>query len=130
MLRIPLTNNKTHVRIEGNKVKLLKVGCAKLCLHRLLIEKSTIKTVTISKTATGKYYISILVEDDKQILPIIPQKFFGLYFAMHGLYVASDVDGADYPNSLWKTEKRLDKAERKLPKDKRGAVIGINKYCV
>lgn len=56
------TNNQHgSVRIEGNKVKLPKIGWVKLCLHRLLMENSTIKTVTISKTPSGKYYISILV---------------------------------------------------------------------
>ena len=72
----------------------------KLYLHHPLMEKSTIKTVTISKTPTGKYYISILVEYENQILPIRPKKFIGLDFAMHGLYIASDVDDADYPNFL------------------------------
>lgn len=57
------TNNQHgSVRIEGNKVKLPKIGWVKLCLHRPLMENSTIKTVTISKMPSGKYYISILVE--------------------------------------------------------------------
>ena len=79
------TNNQHgSVRIEGNKVRLPQIGSVKLCLHRPLMEKSTIKTVTISKTSSGKYYISILVEYENQILPIIPKKFLGLDFAMHG----------------------------------------------
>ena len=81
------TNNQNgSVGIEGSKVKLPKIGWVKLCLHRPLMENSTIKTVTISKTPSGKYYISILVEYENQILPIIPKKFLGLDFAMHGLY--------------------------------------------
>jgi len=107
-------NQKGSVRLEGNKVKLPKVGWVKLRLHRPLMENSVIKTVTISKTPSGKYYISILVEYENQILPIIPKKFLGLDFAMHGLYVASDEDDADYPNFLRKAEKRLAKAQRKL----------------
>lgn len=111
------TNNQHgSVRIEGNKVKLPKIGWVKLCLHCPLMENSTIKTVTISKTSSGKYYISILVEYENQILPIIPKNFLGLDFAMHGLYVASDEDNADYPNFLREAEKRLAKAQRKLSK--------------
>ena len=111
------TNNQHgSVRIEGNKVKLPKIGWVKLCLHRSLMENSTIKTVTISKTPSGKYYISILVEYENQILPIIPKNFLGLDFAVHGLYVASDEDNADYPNFLREAEKRLVKAQRKLSK--------------
>lgn len=116
------TNNQHgSVRIEGNKVKLPKIGWVKLCLHRPLMENSTIKTVTISKTPSGKYYISILVEYENQILPIISKNFLGLDFAMHGLYVASDEDNADYPNFLREAEKRLVKAQRKLSKRQKGS---------
>lgn len=122
MLHIYSTNNQHgSVRIEGNKVKLPKIGWVKLCLHRLLMENSTIKTVTISKTPSGKYYISILVEYENQILPIIPKNFLGLDFAMHGLYVASDEDNADYPNFLREAENRLVKAQRKLSKRQKGS---------
>ncbi|WP_231039983.1 transposase [Pectinatus cerevisiiphilus] len=114
-------NQKDSVRLEGNTVKLPKIGWVKLCLHRPLMENSTIKTVTIRKTPSGKFYISILVEYEKQILPIIPKKFLGLDFAMHGLYVASDEDDADYPNFLRKAEKRLAKAQRWLSKRQKGS---------
>ena len=125
------TNNQHgSVRIEGNKVKLPKIGWVKLCLHRLLMENSTIKTVTISKTPSGKYYISILVEYENQILPIIPKNFLGLDFAMHGLYVASDEDNADYPNFLREAENRLVKAQRKLSKRQKGSRNRDKQSCL
>ena len=96
-------NQKGSVRLEGSKVKLPKVGWVKLCLHRPLMKNSTIKTVTISRTPTGKYYISILVEYENQVLPVIPNTFLGLDFAMHGLYVASDEDDEKYPNFFAKS---------------------------
>lgn len=114
-------NQKGSVRLEGNRIRLPKVGLVKICLHRPIMENSTIKTVTVSKTPSGKYYISILVEYENQILPIIPEKFLGLDFAMNGLYVASDEDDADYPNFLRKAEKRLAKAQRRLSKRKKGS---------
>ncbi|WP_196595196.1 RNA-guided endonuclease TnpB family protein [Pectinatus frisingensis] len=114
-------NQKGSVRVEENKVKLPKIGWVKLCLHRPLMENGIIKTVTISKTPSGKFYISILVEYENQILPIIPKRFLGLDFAMHGLYVASDEDDADYPNFLRRAEKRLAKAQRKLSKRRKGS---------
>lgn len=117
-------NKKTQqcsIRIEGNKIRLPKVGMVKLVMHRPLMENSTIKTVTISKTPTGKYYISILVEYENQILPVIPEKFVGLDFAMNGLYVASDEDDANYPHFLRKAGKRLAKAQRKLSKRQKGS---------
>ena len=114
-------NQKGSVRIEGHKVKLPKVGWVKLCQHRPLPENSIIKTVTISKTPSGKYYISMLVEYENQILPVIPKTFLGLDFAMHGLYVASDEEDAKYPDFLRTAEKRLAKAQRKLSKKQKGS---------
>ena len=40
---------------------------------------------------------------------------------MHGLYVASDEDDANYPNFLRKAEKRLAQAQRKLSKRQKGS---------
>ena len=114
-------NQKGSVRIEGHKVKLPKVGWVKLCQHRPLPENSIIKTVTISKTPSGKYYISMLVEYENQVLPVIPKTFLGLDFAMHGLYVASDEEDAKYPDFLRKAEKRLAKAQQKLSKKQKGS---------
>ena len=114
-------NQKGSVRIEGHKVKLPKVGWVKLCQHRPLPENSIIKTVTISQTPSGKYYISMLVEYENQILPVIPKTFLGLDFAMHGLYVASDEEDAKYPDFLRTAEKRLAKAQRKLSKKQKGS---------
>ena len=114
-------NQKGSVRIEGHKVKLPKVGWVKLCQHRPLPENSIIKTVTISQMPSGKYYISMLVEYENQILPVIPKTFLGLDFAMHGLYVASDEEDAKYPDFLRTAEKSLAKAQRKLSKKLKGS---------
>lgn len=116
------TNNQSGtVRIEENQIKLPKIGWVKIRLHRPLMPDSIIKTVTISKTASGKYYVSILVEYENQILPIIPKKFLGLDFAMHGLYAASDEEDAQYPSFYRKAEKRLAKAQRKLSRKQKGS---------
>ena len=73
------------------------------------------------QNASGKFYISILVKYENQIFPIIPKNFLGLDFAMHGLYVASDEDNANYPNFLRKAEKKLAKAQRRLSKRQEGS---------
>lgn len=55
-------NQKGSVRIEDNKIKLPKIGFVKIKLHREVI--GLIKSVTISKNPSGKYYISILTEQE------------------------------------------------------------------
>ena len=58
------TNNVNEsIRIfERNKIRLPKIGNMKIKIHREVIGK--IKSVTISRKPSGKYYISILTEYD------------------------------------------------------------------
>lgn len=114
-------NQKGSVRIEDGRIKLPRIGWVKIRLHRPLMETSTIKTVTISQTPSGKYYISILVEYENQVLPIIPKQFLGLDFTMHGLYAASDEEDGTYPEFLHKAEKKLVRAQRKLSRKQNGS---------
>lgn len=60
-------NQKGSVRIDGSYLKLPKIGWVKLIQHRAI--KGVIKSVTISKTASDKYYASILCEVNIEPLP-------------------------------------------------------------
>lgn len=57
---------KGSIVLSDGKVKLPKIGPVKLKVHRQ--PRGSIKSATISKTATGKYFISILCEEE--ILPL------------------------------------------------------------
>ena len=85
------TTNNQHgsIRIEGGKIKLPKVGYVKIVQHRPMI--GTIKSVTVERTPTDKYYVSILVEYESQVPEVEPHKFIGLDYSMHELYVISVV---------------------------------------
>ena len=62
------TNNQNGtIALLDGKVRLPKVGWVKLKLHRQ--PNGVIKSATISKTATGKYFISILCEEEVVPLP-------------------------------------------------------------
>jgi putative transposase len=50
---------------ENNMIYLPKIGDVKTKLHRKLGE-GELKTATVSRTPTGKYYISILVDNEKE----------------------------------------------------------------
>ena len=61
------TNNQPKsqaIRLENNHFRLPKLGLVKIKLHRQLPKNSEIKSVTISRSATGKFYASINVEYD------------------------------------------------------------------
>ena len=51
--------------VNGVSLYLPKVGTVKAVLHREIVGK--IKTVTISRTQTGKYYASILCDDGLEV---------------------------------------------------------------
>lgn len=58
---------KGSIVLSDGKVKLPKIGPVKLKVHRQ--PRGSIKSATISKTATGKYFISILCEEEILSLP-------------------------------------------------------------
>src|SRR5208283_5062164 len=53
-----------NVDFENNTIRLPKIGEIKAVHHKTF--KGELKTASISKSCTGKYYISILVEDGKE----------------------------------------------------------------
>ena len=60
------TNGNIEVDYENGKIKLPKLKKVKIKLHRKFTGK--IKSVTVSQEASGKYYVSILVETEHQEL--------------------------------------------------------------
>lgn len=110
-------NQKGSVRIEQGKIRLPKIGLVKLKIHRQI--EGTIKTVTISKTPSGKYYVSILSEYENQVFHKVPVTFLGLDYAMSGLYVSSEGKYADYPKYFRIAQKKLARIQRKFSRSKK-----------
>ena len=52
-----LVNN--NIRLEGKKLRLPKAGPVRIRVHREIPEEWKLKSVTVSKEASGKYYASI-----------------------------------------------------------------------
>ena len=110
-------NQKGSVRIENGQIKLPKVGWLKVKAHRLV--EGTIKTVTISKTPSGKYFVSILTEYESQVLPIVPKIFLGLDYSMREFFVSSEGEKADYPKYYRRAQKKLRRVQKKFSRSKR-----------
>lgn len=68
------TNNQCgNIYVSDRYIKLPKIGLVRVKKHRNF--DGLIKSVTVSKTPSGKYYVSILVnQDDKEKLPINDSK--------------------------------------------------------
>ena len=103
-----------NIRIEGNRLRLPKAGKVKIRLHREAPRDWKLKSVTISREASGEYYASILYEEPASVQgkaepgsenqttgAVKPEtgelRILGIDYAMQGLAVFSDGTRADYP---------------------------------
>ena len=110
-----------NIVICGDRIKLPKVGFVRMKRHRAIPCNYELKSVTISKTASGKYYASILFEYENQVTSKEPHSFLGLDFCMDGLYKDSNGDCANYPKHYRKAECKLKKKQRKLSLMQKGS---------
>jgi putative transposase len=118
------TNNQSGtIDIVDKQIKLPKIGLVKMKQHRIIPSEQKIKSATISKTPSGKYYVSILVEYDfvPPIISLDKNKALGLDYASHSFYVDSQGIEADYPRFYRNTLDKLAKEQRKLSLMKYGS---------
>ena len=85
--------------VDSKHIKLPKIKSLRIKLHRQLPENSKIKSVTIERKPSGKYYISILIEYESQVpdVELDKNKAIGLDYSSHDFYVDSNGDKANYP---------------------------------
>ena len=118
-----LVNN--NIRLEGKKLRLPKVGQVRIRVHSEISEEWKLKSVTVSKEASGKYYASLLYEvpeSENQAEGINREKkYLGIDYAMNGLAVMSDGKRADYPKFYRQAEEKLAREQRKLSHCEKGS---------
>ena len=104
-------NQKGTIALLDGKVKLPKVGWVKLKLHRQ--PKGVIKSATISKTATGKYFISILCEEEILPLPKTDSNL-GIDLGLENFAILSTGEKIENPRFLVSLSKKLAKEQKVL----------------
>ncbi|HHP7231670.1 MAG TPA: RNA-guided endonuclease InsQ/TnpB family protein [Xenococcaceae cyanobacterium] len=109
-----------NVKVAKNGLYLPKIGEVKASLHRLF--DGELKTVTISKTKTNKYYASLLFDDG---LPEIKAdsngKVIGIDLGISSYCITSDGSKYDHPKHLQKHEGNLKRKQRKLSRKQKGS---------
>ena len=110
-----------NIIIQNGMIRLPKLGFVKMKQHRNIPDDYKLKAVTVSQTASGKYYVSILFEYENQIQKTELRSFLGLDFSMHGLYVDSNGNCPKFPRYYRLSEKKLKKEQRKLSKMEKGS---------
>lgn len=103
---------------------LLTLAKMKAPLHirwsRPLPKKCKPTSITVSKDPSGRYFVSILVEEETAPLPVSPQTV-GLDLGIASLVALSTGEKVGNPQFFRKDEKKLARAQRRLAKKRKGS---------
>lgn len=110
------TNNQNGtVAIIGKSVKLPKAGIVKAKIHRLPEAGWRLKSATVSQERDGKFYVSVLFEYEKPVIPVPKiDNAVGLDYASDGLYVDDKGDIGTNHKYYRESHKKLAWEQRKL----------------
>jgi putative transposase len=110
------------VDFDDNQVRLPKLGWVKTKLSRSF--DGTMKTATVSMTTTGKFFISVLVDDGRET----PEKesfgydsTIGLDVGIKDFVTMSDGTKVDNPKFLKSSLQRLKVLQRRVSRKKKGS---------
>ena len=114
------TNNQGgNIYVSERHIKLPKIGLVRVKKHRDF--DGLIKSVTVSKNPSGKYYVSVLVEQkEKEKLPATDSKI-GIDLGIKEFCITSNGEMIENPKYLRKSEKRLRKLQKDLSRCKKGS---------
>ena len=109
-----------NVKVKDAGLYFPKIGEVKANLHRLF--DGELKTVTISKTKTDKYYASLLF-DDGLLEPESNNngKVLGVDLGISSYCITSDGSKYDNPRHLKKHEQNLKRKQRKLSRKQKSS---------
>ena len=112
------TNNNIEVNFIENRIKLPKLKWVKAKIHREFDGK--IKSATVSRTPSGRYFVSILVDTEITHLPRV-DKHIGFDLGISHFLIDSDGNKIPNPKNLYKYERKLAKLQRQLAKKQKGS---------
>ncbi|MEH2297201.1 RNA-guided endonuclease InsQ/TnpB family protein [Nostoc sp.] len=110
------------VTLIDNKLKIPKIGEVKAVFHRLV--EGIIKTVTISKTATDKYFASILVEVESTLHESGGDRILGIDLGLKDFAIVHDgekVTKHSNPKHLKRHQKNLARKQKKFARKIKGS---------
>jgi len=111
-----------EVNLTENRVKLPKLGIVKTVISRKYT--GTLKTATISATSTGKYFISVLVDDglkEPEPAPFDSSNTVGIDVGLMSFLVTSDGLKEDNPRYLKNSLARLKHLQRSVARKTKGS---------
>ncbi len=108
-----------NIKVLGNKLVLPKIGAVPFVKSREI--EGCITSVTVKKTASGKYFVSVLADiPEPKPLPKAKQ-MVGVDLGVKDLAVLSTGEAISNPKALAKAEKKLTKLQRALSRKQKGS---------
>jgi len=104
-------------KLDGDRLHLSKIGDVRVVLHRPI--EGTIKTLTIRRSSTGKWYACFSVEYEPAPAPQ-KETTVGIDVGLESFATLSNGEKIENPRFFRTDEKALAKAQRKLSKAEKG----------
>lgn len=112
-----------NIWVNDSYIKLPKISPIRIRLHRPL--DGMIKSVTVSYTSSGKYYVSVSQDiSDEKILGSNAGGEVGIDVGLKEFYSDSNGHVVDNPKFYAKAQKRLRRQQRRLSRKKQKHIIG------
>ncbi|MDD2534986.1 MAG: IS200/IS605 family element RNA-guided endonuclease TnpB [Macromonas bipunctata] len=108
-------------RWDGQALKLAKMDAPlDVRWSRQIPQGAKVTTVTVSKDAAGRYFVSLLCDDVVSAKSEVAQ-VVGIDLGLTHFAILSDGEKVPAPNAFRKHEKKLAKLQRKLARKKKGS---------
>jgi putative transposase len=109
-----------NVKITDEGLRFPKLGVIKAKIHRTFDGK--LKTVTVSLTSSGKYFASLLFDDEQpEAEKSIDGKAVGIDLGLTHFAITSDGSKFDNPRALKKHSRNLKRKQQKLSRKLKGS---------
>lgn len=102
---------------DDGKLDLSKIGRVKIILHRPI--EGTVKTLTVKRTSTGKWFASFACEVEAKPLPANP-KAVGIDMGLLKFATLSTGEAVENPRFFKQSQKALAKVQRRLERHEKG----------
>ena len=113
-----LADKKYNIR--ENKIRLEKIGLVKIEIDRIIPTNYKYYSCTVSKSKSGKYFVSIKFSQDEQLFEKT-NKSVGIDLGLKTLVVASNGKEFETKKYYRKSQKRLKKLQKHLSRKVKGS---------
>lgn len=108
---------RNNIRIEGSYIRLPKIKLVRIRMHRNF--SGTIKKATISKTPSGDYFVSLLVETEIMTLPVTDTEI-GIDMGVSNIITDSNGKTVENARPYDRLMKKIAREDRRLKRKTKG----------